>query len=163
MFFNAYILPHLDYCCTIWGNCSEYLLNSIHKFQKRAARIILDKSYDTPSLELFSELNWMKIHDRILFKKVTFVYKSVTCNNIFPEYLSNILTPTNNTHLRSHTQHMLQIPKPRLEFYRKSFAYSGPKLWNQIPLDIRQSESLNIFKSAYLKWWHSGGQLTLSC
>ena len=161
VFYNAYILPHLDYCCTIWGNCSEYLSNSIHKFQKRAARIILDKSYDTPSAGLFSELNWMKIQDRILFKKAIFVYKSV--NNEFPEYLSNLLTPKTNTNLRSHTQQMLQIPKPRLEFFRKSFAYSGPKLWNQIPLNIRQSESVNSFKSTYLKWWNSGGQHTVSC
>ena len=103
----------------------------------------------------------MKIQDRILFKKAIFVYKSV--NNEFPEYLSNLLTPKTNTNLRSHTQQMLQIPKPRLEFFRKSFAYSGPKLWNQIPLNIRQSESVNSFKSTYLKWWNSGGQHTVSC
>ena len=49
LFFNAYILPHIDYCCTIWGNCSSELLSQIVNFQKRAARIILDKSFDTPS------------------------------------------------------------------------------------------------------------------
>jgi len=25
LFYNAYILPHLDYCCVIWGNCSRSL------------------------------------------------------------------------------------------------------------------------------------------
>ena len=35
--FNAYILPHLDYCCTIWGNCNNYLLDKLIKFQKWAA------------------------------------------------------------------------------------------------------------------------------
>jgi hypothetical protein len=53
LFFNCYILPHLDYCCSIWGNCSQHLLQEIIKFQKRAARVILDKDFDTPSEELF--------------------------------------------------------------------------------------------------------------
>jgi putative component of membrane protein insertase Oxa1/YidC/SpoIIIJ protein YidD len=43
LFYNAYILPHLDYCCSIWGDCSKYLLESLLKLQKRAARIILDE------------------------------------------------------------------------------------------------------------------------
>lgn len=43
LFYNAYILPHLDYCCSIWGDCSKYLLESLLKLQERAARIILDE------------------------------------------------------------------------------------------------------------------------
>ena len=38
LFYNAYILPHLDYCCTIWGNSTADSINSVIKFQKRAAR-----------------------------------------------------------------------------------------------------------------------------
>jgi hypothetical protein len=41
LFINSYILPHLDYCCTIWGNCSNDLINEIIKFQKRAAGIYI--------------------------------------------------------------------------------------------------------------------------
>ena len=44
-FFNAYILPHLDYCCTIWGSCNQDSKDKILRFQKRAARIILDLSF----------------------------------------------------------------------------------------------------------------------
>ena len=43
MFYNTYILPHLDYCCSIWGDCSKYLLESLLKLQKSAAIIILDE------------------------------------------------------------------------------------------------------------------------
>ena len=43
LFFNSYILPHLDYCCTIWGYFSNELLSGIIKFQKRAARISKQK------------------------------------------------------------------------------------------------------------------------
>ena len=40
LFHNAYILPHLDNCCAIWGNSSADSLDSMIKFQKRAARLI---------------------------------------------------------------------------------------------------------------------------
>ena len=41
LFFNAYILPHLDYCCTVWGSSTSESLNLLLKFQKRAVRISL--------------------------------------------------------------------------------------------------------------------------
>ncbi len=52
LFFNANILPHLDYCSTIWGHSTH--VNKLFKAQKRAARIILDvRDYQTPSRDMF--------------------------------------------------------------------------------------------------------------
>ena len=49
LFYNSYILPHLDVCCIIWGNCKSTLEDKLVKFQKRAARIILDCDFYRPS------------------------------------------------------------------------------------------------------------------
>ena len=38
--YNAYILPHLDYCCIIWDNCTSSVEDKIVKFQKQAASLI---------------------------------------------------------------------------------------------------------------------------
>ena len=40
LFYNSYTLPHLDFCCIIWGNCSSTLEDKLVKSQKRAARVI---------------------------------------------------------------------------------------------------------------------------
>ena len=157
LFFNAYILPHLDYCCTIWGNCSDKLSETILKFQKRAARIILDKDYNSPSEELFKELRWMTFQERIKYKKAILVYKSL--NNVCPEYLQTKFThlQTNSCQtLRSVENNELTVPTPRLEFYRKSLCYSGPIIWNTIPKYVRLSTSIETFKRSYLKWRYSG-------
>ena len=153
LFFNSYILPHLDYCCTVWGNCSQHLLQEMMKFQKRAARVILDKDYDTPSTELFRLLGWMKFDERVKFKKALLVYKSL--NNKCPEYMSNMFQTPQNIHsmtLRSESVNTLMVPKPNYEFSRKSFSYSGAKLWNSLPLEIQSSETILQFKSKYLRW-----------
>ena len=150
LFFNAYILPHIDYCCTIWGSCSQNLLDKMLKFQKRAARVILDKPFDAPSEELFQQLSWMKFHARIDYKKAIIIYKSL--NEQCPEYLRDKFKYSQNKGLRSFDNKLLQLPKPKLEFFRKSLTYSGPKIWNDIPFQIRTADSLNSFKKLYLAW-----------
>jgi hypothetical protein len=40
-------------CCTVWGNCSEEGIQRITKLQKRAARIILDAPFFTPTQQLW--------------------------------------------------------------------------------------------------------------
>ena len=39
LYFSAYILPHLDYCLTIWGNCNNYLLDETHQISKTGSQI----------------------------------------------------------------------------------------------------------------------------
>jgi hypothetical protein len=43
LFYSGHILPLIDYCCVVWGNCSNEGLNRILKLQKRIARLILDQ------------------------------------------------------------------------------------------------------------------------
>ena len=153
LFYNAYILPHLDYCCTIWGNSTADSINSVIKFQKRAARLILDKDFDTPSVDLFAELNWMTFPERVQFQKAIMMFK--TMNNLAPTYMNNLFQYTNEIHnrnLRSTTENLLYVPKPKCEIFRNSFAYSGAKLWNSIPQNIKSYNSVQQFKDRYLEW-----------
>ena len=96
LFFNSYILPHMDYCCTVWGNINCRLTESMVKFQKRAARIILDKSIETPSADMFAELNRMKFPDRVKFQKSVLMFKMF--NNLTPSYLQDHFTLTSDVH-----------------------------------------------------------------
>ena len=63
MFYNAYIMPHLDYCVTVWGDSSD--VNKLAKLQKQAARIILDCHYLTSSKDMFCKLKWLPMKDRV--------------------------------------------------------------------------------------------------
>jgi hypothetical protein len=52
----------------------------------------------------------------------------------------------NNYNLRnSHTD--LTLPKPNREFLKGNFKYSGAYLWNNLPLEAKQAQSIYIFKS----------------
>ena len=69
LFFNSYILLHLDYCCIILGNYSESFDDKLIKFQKRAARVILNKTLETPFAEPFTELQLATFPERVRFQK----------------------------------------------------------------------------------------------
>ena len=153
LFYNAYILPHLDYCCSIWGNANTELMSAVIKFQKRAARSILDKPIDTPSEQLFAELKWMEFPVRVTYQKAILMYKIM--HNLTPPYLTSLFKFSKEVHdrtLRSTSENLLYVPKPNFEFYRNSLAYSGSKIWNSIPDHLRSATSLQYFRSGYLNW-----------
>ena len=40
----------------------------------------------------------------------------------------------------------LKVPRTKTEFGRRAFSSASPQMWNDIPLPIRYSPSLDIFK-----------------
>ena len=38
------------------------------------------------------------------------------------------------------------LPLPRTNYYKNSFSYSGAILWNSLPCNLREAESLGQFK-----------------
>ena len=77
----------------------------------------------------------------------TLVYKCL--NNKGPRYLAEMLTPYQPVRsLRSAEKALLQErDHPNKLYGERAFATAGPKLWNSLPQDIRQSSSVEIFKS----------------
>ena len=146
LFYNAYILPSLNYCLTIWGNAPGAGIDRVFKLQKRAARIILDVAYDAPSLPLFEKLGWLTIYELIDFHKYILLYK--TLHGMAPTYLRDSFEfiSSSSYALRSETNYDLHLPKYRTNQFKNSFHYSGVHLWNKLPLHIRFSPTVQTFR-----------------
>ena len=130
LFYNAYVLLYLDYCCTIWRNANNEFLNTVIKFQKCAARSILDKPIDIPSSEMFAELNCLTYPERVNYQKAVLMF--IIMHGLTPSYLHNLFQFTSEIHnrsLRSISEDLLYIPKPKLEIYRNTPTYSVSKIW----------------------------------
>lgn len=46
------------------------------------------------------------------------------------------------------------IPQPKTELFKGSVSYSGAKLWNTIPNNIKESDSIKSVIFNYTKWLH---------
>ena len=99
LFFNSYILPIFYYCSNVWGNLNDEGIQRITKLQKRAARIILDAPFLTPTKELFENLNWLSLCDRISYNKLVLVYKIMRDKT--PNYLKKLCIPSSEVHTRN--------------------------------------------------------------
>ena len=95
------------------------------------------------------DLHWLPIHQRILYKILILTYQAY--RKIVPQYLCDFIMPYSNArNLRS--DNMLLIapchPRAKLKSYgERSFQYAAPTEWNKPPLSIRESLSLDIFKT----------------
>ena len=110
-YYNSYILPIFDYGCNLWGQCTTYIMNRWLKLQKRAARLIVQADFMTPSNQIFQELGWLTFSQRVQYHTCVMVFKSL--NGQEPEYLTNLLTRSSETHgrsLRSNDKEVLKIP-----------------------------------------------------
>ena len=147
-FYQGYILPLIDYGSITLSGTTGANLEIILKLQKRAARIILQTDYSTTSSSMFAELGWQPINKRLAYNEAVFTYKSL--NGRTPQYITDLLKPvpeTRDRHLRSSTNGTLVVPRSTTTVYDRSFSVSTPRLWNSLPVDLRNSQSLSGFKN----------------
>ena len=145
--YNALVQPHFDYCSVVWGNCNKSLSIKLQKLQNRAARILTSSSYDANADDLFVKLGWQKLNLQRDLKTATMVYKSL--NGLAPDYLKSMFTnrSATSTYSLRNCEGKLALPLPRTNFLKNSFSYNGAVLWNSLPINLRQAQSLASFKT----------------
>ena len=120
------------------------MLNKIQKLQDRAARVLPYSSYDTNAGHLFELLGWKNLASRQQIQRATMVFKSP--HGLAPDYLCSKFERRETAYNLIDSANKLNVPLPRTNYYKNSFIYSGATLWNSLPRDIRQAESLGLFK-----------------
>ena len=44
-------------------------------------------------------------------------------------------------------------PRAKLNVHRNSIRYSGAKIWNSLPTELRSAPSISCFKQRYFRWY----------
>ena len=161
-YYKSFIQPHIDYCNIVWGTTAQSNLLRLFRLQKRACKIILDYNVDN-IVESMKDLKIMTIYERIYFRKAKFMYK--VSNSMTPSYISDMFNRRSASPsglvLRSSTTNNYIPPKPNKEIFKRSISYSGPLIWNSLPVEIRQADSINTVHLRCIRWM-KGEQKNLS-
>ena len=141
-----YIKKNFRYCCSVWGCAGSTDTNQLQKLQNRAARIITNSSFDTPSRPLIAELGWQTIEELIDNEFKIMVFKSL--NDLAPQYLCNLFTKNSvcSSHNLRNTETDLRLPMKKSANGQKCFSYRGDKIWNSLPAESKRASSLDGFK-----------------
>ena len=144
---RALVLSKLDYGNALFHGCSSKDLSRLQRLQNRAARIIYQLPRRHPTSDLLVSLHWLPIDKRIQFKILLYAFKVL--NGLSPTYLNDCITiyvPLREG-LRSHNDpNRLAIPKSCRRIGDSSFSTIAPKLWNELPKNIRSMTSIGTFK-----------------
>ena len=90
--YTGIVEPHFRYCCSVWDCAGSTELNQLQKLQNRAARILTNSSFDTPSRPLIDQLGWKTIEQLVASESKRMVFKSL--HELAPQYLCHRFTET---------------------------------------------------------------------
>ena len=142
--YHALIQPHFDYCAPVWDGLSSYLCEKLQKLQNRAARVILQANCEVNSSLLLETLKWDQLSLRRRKQKAMMMFKSL--NGLAPVYLHELFSERDTDYDSRDSFRKLNLPKPRTNYLKRSFSYSGALLWNSLPESIRAIRSIGKFK-----------------
>jgi hypothetical protein len=149
---RALVLSKLDYGNGLLLGINTSDMNRLQRIQNWASKLICQVMKNDHATPCLRKLHWLPVDCRIQFKILLTVFKCI--NHMCPGYLSTSITPhrpkradlrsaSDTTLLTVHnTNKMLQSAE------RRTFHYSAPRMWNDLPKNIRQSPSIPIFKRA---------------
>ena len=116
--------------------------------QNSAARLLISVPKHHSITPHLKNLNWLKIEYRVIFKIALLTYKILKFKT--PAHLHELLTPYEPTRmLRSSSQKLLKEVKTKTKTIDcRAFSSAAPSIWNSLPLNIRDSISVNTFKKS---------------
>jgi hypothetical protein len=133
--YYSFIYPYLTYCVVVWGGAADVHVDRLLMLQKRAVRIITNNSYLDHCNPLFHSTGMLKIKDLYNYLCSIYAFKNVDSF----DRVEHMYDTRNKYNLVPEFQ--------RLATTQRSLSFVGQKLLNELPLDIKNSNSLPIFKA----------------
>ena len=132
--FNSIVLPHFTYCD---------IISRLQKLQNTCARVIINENRRSHVQPMLDSLSWMPIIDLIKYHRLVAVYKCT--HGLVPSYLHNTFMQISR--IPSYCTRQANLAHLYTRQPKLSKCKRGVTLWNELPEHIRNTESLNYFKT----------------
>ena len=119
--YYSFVYPYLTYCCLCWGGAAAFHLDQLLLLQKKLVRIINGNDY---------------LADEELHKYICAVYAYKN------KHLLRVATHSYST--RSQGLYVLEYQ--RLVLTQRSVSYALPSMYNELPPDVREAQTLREFR-----------------
>lgn len=145
--YTTYIRSLLEYGSVIWDNCSLENKRYIDSIQLEAARIVTGGTKLCSLHNLLMDTGWEKLQSRRNKHRLFQLYKMI--HNSTPDYLTALIPPRVHeiTRYPLRNANDFVIPTTRTALYAKSFLLATLRDWNALDPHVKNSSSLNIFKT----------------
>jgi len=146
---KAFASSRLDYCNSLLYGVGQGILDKLQRIQNAAARLISGRRKFDHITPVLRDLHWLPIRQRIEYKLCSIVHKCL--HGQAPTYLSDACIPVSSLsgrqNLRSAETGFLKTPRINTMMGSRAFTSSGPNVWNNLPIYLRDSQlSLSTFQ-----------------
>ena len=148
LLYHSIFAPFLSYGLSVWGLTYPSLLEPITVLQEKILKIMSFSEINASSGPLFDRLQILKLNDMFQLQVTSFVYECA--NNIASAYFRNYFTKINTIHgintRQSIKNDLYAVSCNTTQYGLRSIHYSGVRLWNSLPKEIKDSKTLSNFK-----------------
>ena len=131
----------LSYGIIAWGAASKTSIDPVYKAQKLIIKIINKKPRRYSTDALFREYDVMSVRKLYIHKTLLHLH--------YHSHLALPIIHQHNTRIR-HTHY--QLPRKNKTFGQKHASYIAPKLYNKLPIEIKQAEPSSRFRKLLKDW-----------
>ena len=142
---RSFVEAQFGYCPLVWMFHGREINRKINHIHERSLRIVY-RDYNSSFKDLLKKDNSVCIHHRNIQSLAVelFKVKDTIMSDIFP-------TRVLNYNLRSQTD-FLRSTVNTTKFGLNSLRHFASKVWSMIPIEIKNSSTVEIFKSKISKW-----------
>ena len=142
-------LPYITYCSEVWGMACRSVTNCIFLMQKKVIRIICKSKKYSHTNVLFQNIKLLKFHDLVDLKVLLVVYKAK--HNLLPRNIqSRFITKECCYNLRQ--KQKFKTVYVRTNSKARCISIAGTKLFDSLPLNIKNVKHIHMFKKVYKKF-----------
>ena len=147
--YKSFLRPVLEYSAVVWDSRTLYEKESLEKIQHEAARIVTGLTRSVSIEKLYSEIGWLSLSEGHKYQKLIITFKSQL--GMLPSYLSDlfpqIVGTSSRYNLRNASDYVRVVFNRRTELFSTSFIPSSIELWNSLPEQIRNVDTLSTLNS----------------
>ena len=148
---QSLVFTHFNYCPLIWSKTNKGNLEHLQKCINFAAKVVLNGKFSkrdhvTPLLE---KLQWPKIGDQLFVREAKFVHCSLNTDRSSAQLINFTLSSRSSNGASRNINVVTQLRST--DHGKQALSVSGAHLWNNLPNNIRSTESRNIFAAKVLK------------
>ena len=137
----------LDYCNSVLFGVPKASIMKLQRTQNLLARVVMRQPKYSHARPLLRSLHWLPITQRIEYKLAVLTFNIRSKST--PEYLHCLLSDRatrSSMCLRSSCRPILAVRRTRTNIGARAFSIAAPTIWNGLPVDIQQSDSLYSFR-----------------
>ena len=150
LIFQSFVLSNFTYCPIVWHFCGKQNNGEIEKVQERALRILYD-DYESECNELLDKSGAISMLQFRMNCIILEVFKSI--HNSSPWYIQDMFEIKKSSYsMRDSSKLVLQPKRNTTAFGLRSFTYFGSKLWNDLPIDFKETTDFALFRDRLRHW-----------